>query len=100
MLNRNISVATGVTASNPPASRPAAGPCQRRTAAYSRPTEATPSNACGTSMLQLEKPKILPESPISHSDAGGLSTVMKLEGSREPKNNAFQLKVPACTAAA
>jgi hypothetical protein len=29
-----------------------------------------------------------------------LSTVMKLAGSKEPKNIAFQLRVPASTAAA
>jgi len=38
----------------------------------------------------------------AHADraAGGLSTVMKLPGSIEPKKNAFQLFVPALTAAA
>ncbi len=36
---------------------------------------------------------------IGHNDSGGLSTVMKLEASEEPKKNAFQLFVPACTAA-
>ena len=51
-------------------------------------------------MLQLLKPKIRPESSITHSDAGGLSTVMKFEESSEPKKNAFQLFVPAWTAAA
>ena len=52
LLNRKISAATGVTARAAPASRPAAGPCQRFTAAYSTATLATPSSACGTSMLQ------------------------------------------------
>ena len=33
-------------------------------------------------------------------DAGGLSTVMKLEESSEPKNQASQFFEPACTAAA
>ena len=51
-------------------------------------------------MLRLPKPKIRPDSAITHIDAGGLSTVMKLEESSEPKKNAFQLLVPACTAAA
>ena len=36
---------------------------------------------------------------MTQSAAGGLSTVMKLEESDEPKKNAFQLLVPACTAA-
>ncbi len=34
-----------------------------------------------------------------HRAAGGLSTVMKFEASDEPKKKAFQLLVPACTAA-
>ena len=37
---------------------------------------------------------------MTHSDAGGLSTVMKLPGSSEPKRKAFQLSVPLLTAAA
>ena len=36
---------------------------------------------------------------MTHSEAGGLSTVMKFEASNEPKKNAFQLLVPAWTAA-
>jgi hypothetical protein len=40
------------------------------------------------------------DSSITHSDAGVLSTVMKLDESNEPKKKAFQLLVPACTAAA
>ena len=30
---------------------------------------------------------------MSHSESGGLSTVMKLPGSSEPKNHAFQLSL-------
>jgi hypothetical protein len=37
---------------------------------------------------------------MSHSDSGGLSTVMKLPGSRAPKNQAFQLSLAERTAAA
>ena len=37
---------------------------------------------------------------MTHSDAGGLSTVMALPPSKEPKKKAFQLVDPACTAAA
>ena len=100
MLKRNISAATGVRASTSP-DRSAAGlPNQRRTAAYRSATEATPSSACGTSMLKLENPNSRPESSITQSDAGGLSTVMKFDGSSEPNRNAFQLCVPALTAAA
>ncbi len=50
-------------------------------------------------MLQELRPKIRAEISIGHKKAGGLSTVMKLEESEEPKNIAFQLFVPACTAA-
>ena len=100
LLKRNISAATGVTASTSPANSPAPGPNQRLTAACSSATAATPSTTDGISMLALLKPKIRPDSAITHSDAGGLSTVMKLDESSEPKNNAFQLLVPAWTAAA
>ena len=100
LSKRNISAATGVSASTAPAISAAAAPNQRRTAAYSTPTAATPSSACGTSRLHELKPKIRPDSSITHSDAGVLSTVMKLLESREPNRNAFQLFVPACTAAA
>ena len=51
-------------------------------------------------MLQLLKPKIRPDSSITQSEAGVLSTVMKFDESNEPKKNAFQLFVPAWTAAA
>ena len=39
------------------------------------------------------------EISIGHKNAGGLSTVMKLDESEDPKKKAFQLLVPACTAA-
>ena len=39
------------------------------------------------------------EISIGQSAAGDLSTVMKFDESKEPKKNAFQLFVPACTAA-
>ena len=100
LSNRNISAATGVSASVAPASSPAAGPNQRRTVAYSRATAATPSSACGTSRLQELRPNVRAESSITHSATGGLSTVMKLDESEEPKKAAFQLWVPAWTAAA
>jgi hypothetical protein len=52
-------------------------------------------SACGTRRLALENPKIRAESPITHSDAGGLSTVMKFSESSEPKNHAVQSFEPA-----
>jgi hypothetical protein len=51
-------------------------------------------------MLKLEKPRIRADSPMIHSDSGGLSTVMKLPGSSEPKNHAFQLTLADLAAAA
>ena len=50
-------------------------------------------------MLHELTPKIRAESSMTHRAAGGLSTVMKLAASEEPKKNAFQLLVPAWTAA-
>ena len=100
LLNLNIRAATGVSARTSPATSPAAGPNQRRTAAYSSATEATPSRACGTSIDHWLKPNTRPDSSMTHSEPGVLSTVMKLEESNEPKKKAFQLLVPAWTAAA
>src|SRR3984957_9914540 len=100
LLNRNIRAATGVSASTSPAISPAGGPNHRRTAAYSSPTEATPSSACGTSIDHWLNPKIRPDGSMTQSEAGVLSPVMKLDESNEPKKNAFQLLVPAWTAAA
>ena len=50
-------------------------------------------------MLHGLTPKTRADSPMTHSDAGGLSTVMKFAESNDPKKNAFQLLVPAWTAA-
>jgi hypothetical protein len=51
----------------------------------------------GTAMALT--PNTRAESSMTHSDAGGLSTVMKFDESKDPKKNAFQLVAPACTAA-
>jgi hypothetical protein len=99
LLKRKIRVATGVRAITAPARRPAAGPNQRRTHAYSSPTVATPISASGTSRLQELTPKRRADSPMTHRAAGGLSTVMKLEASEEPKKKAFQLWLAAWAAA-
>ena len=100
LSNRNIRTATGVSASVAPAIRPAPGPAQRRTAARSNATDATPMSASGTSIDHAVNPKIRPESPITQSAAGGLSTVMKFEESSDPNSSAFHDCVPAWTAAA
>ena len=60
---------------------------------------ASPSRTCGTSTDQLLTPKIRALSSIGHNDAGGLSTVIEFAASDEPNSAAFQLRVPACTAA-
>jgi hypothetical protein len=98
LLNRNISTATGVTASAAPDSSPAAGPATRRTVAKSFPTAATPIRACGTRMPQLLNPNSRTERPVTHSAAGVLSTVIALAASEDPKNQA-QLWLPAWAAA-
>ena len=95
LLNRNMRVATGVRASASPASRPATGPNQRRTVTESTPTVATPSSACGTRIDHELTPNRRAERSMTQSDAGGLSTVMKLAASEEPKKKAFQLWAPA-----
>ena len=100
LLNRNISTATGVAASRAPAASAVRGPDQRRTVRYSSPTAATPMSACGTSIDQELNPKIRPDSAMTHSDAGGLSTVMRPGASRAPNSHAFGDWVPAWTAAA
>ena len=100
MLKRNISTAAGVNASVAPAASATLGPDQRRTAAYSSATEATPISACGASIDHELNPKIRPERPMTHSEAGGLSTVIAFEESIEPNSSAFQDRVPACRAAA
>jgi len=97
---RNIRAATGVSAAALAAISPAAGPCQRRTVAYSSAAPATPSAACGSRRLQEFRPNDLAASSMTHSDPGVLSTVMKFEASNDPKKNAFQLLLPAWTAAA
>ena len=99
-MNRNISAATGVSASTAPAIRPAAGPLVRRTVAYSSATAATPISASGSSIVNALNPNSLPNKPITHSAAGGLSTVIALPASSEPNSHAFQSCVPACAAAA
>ena len=50
-------------------------------------------------MLNELSPSTRTDRAITHSEAGGLSTVIELPASEEPKKNAFQLSLPACTAA-
>src|SRR5437899_675270 len=99
MVKAEVKPATGVSATTAPARRPAAGPNQRRTAGKTIATVATPSRACGASTVQALKPKRRAAISMTQSEPGALSTVMKLEASREPKKKATQLFVPASTAA-
>ncbi len=99
LLKRNISAATGVSASAAPATRPPSAENRRRTVAYTAATVPTPISTCGASTLNELRPRSRAESAIGHSESGGLSTVMKFAASEDPKNIAFQLTLPACTAA-
>ena len=88
-----------------PAIRPAIAPrvgsaTMRRTVAYRTATAPTPISACGTKTAQLFIPNSRTDRPVTHSAAGGLSTVMKLLGSSEPKNHAVQSLAPDWAAAA
>ncbi len=66
--------------------------------ANSSPTVASVHSACGSSRLKEEKPNALADNPMSQIESGGLSTVMKLPGSSEPKNHAFRLTLADLTA--
>ena len=59
-------------------------PIHSRTMRWTMSTEATPAAAWGRSIDQVLKPKIRADSAMTHSEAGGLSTVMKLPLSIEP----------------
>ena len=72
---------------------------RRRIVAYSTATLATPISASGSRMLNGLSPKILIDSAMNHRLIGGLSTVIELAASEEPKKKAFQLTEPACAAA-
>ncbi len=99
MSKRNMSVATGVSASAAPARNPAPVPKDRRTAANTSHTLATPRSTSGTSTDHVLSPKIRTESSGSHREAGGLSTVIDPAASDEPHRNADQLFEPAWMAA-
>jgi hypothetical protein len=51
-------------------------------------------------MVQDDRPKPRTLRAMGHRASGGLSTVMALAGSREPKSIAFHDSAPACAAAA
>ena len=56
-------------------------------------------SAWGTRIDHELRPNSLTDSAMGHSESGGLSTVIVLPASDEPKKKAFQLVDPACTAA-
>lgn len=55
--------------------------------------------ACGASTLHGFTPNNRTERSVTHSAAGGLSTVIEFAASLDPKNIAVQLCEPACAAA-
>ncbi len=81
----------GVRVSTRAAISAAPSPAQRRTVRCSTSTPATPSNTCGRISAQPCIPKILLLITCGHSAAGGLSTVITLAGSKEPKRKLVQL---------
>ena len=99
LLKRNISTATGVSAITAPASRPAPGRTSGAPSRRARRPRRRRTEPRGTRIDHEFSPKIRTERPISHSEAGVLSTVMELPASEDPKKNAFQLSEPACAAA-
>ena len=74
-----------------PAMTAAAGPNDRFTARKRTPTVPTPASASGSRTLHELRPKSRTERPMTIVESGGLSTVMKLAASNEPKNQADQL---------
>lgn len=99
LLKRNISAATGVSANTPTAISPATGPKRRRTAVFSTAAVASAIRTWGARIAQEFSPNSRTDRAIGQSAAGGLSTVMALAESSEPKKSAFQLWLPAWTAA-
>src|SRR5215472_8904812 len=91
-----------IFARNPnPSSTPAATSHRERSRSIARCTQYADAVISSTrSASGSLNRNIRADSSITHSDAGVLSTVMKLEESNEPKKKAFHDRVPACTAAA
>ena len=56
-------------------------------------------SACGTRRLQEFSPNRRTDKAITQMLAGGLSTVIELAASLDPKRNASQFCDPACAAA-
>ena len=99
LSKRNISAATGVSASTAPARIPDRWPKYFRVIRYSSATDATPIRTSGTRIDHGLTPKIRALRPGIHSEAGGLSTVIEFAMSDDPKNHAFHDSEPAWTAA-
>ena len=56
-------------------------------------------SACGSRIANELRPSSRTDRAITQREAGGLSTVIELAASELPKKNAFQLSLPAWTAA-
>src|SRR5439155_10982417 len=89
----------GVSAATRPAITAAGEPIVRRTIAIRITTVPTPISASGRRTLHELSPNNRTERPITIVERGGLSTVMKLLASIEPKNQADQLCDAASAAA-
>lgn len=98
LLSRLMATVIGVSASTSAATVAATWPQIRFTDECRIQIVATPATICGAIICQVPKPRTRQDRPMTMSANGGLSTVRKLPGSSEPKNQAFQLCVPAQTA--
>ena len=95
-----MSAAAGVRAITTPARTAAGVPNGRRTARNRTPTLAIPSRAWGRRTDHELRPRIRTLRAMSQTAAGGLSRVMKLPASSEPKKNAPQSLAAAWAAIA
>jgi hypothetical protein len=84
LLWRETATAIGVKASTAPPTNPPARPNRRATRSYTKATDATPINACGTSKLGELHPNTRTESACTISASGGLSTVITPAASSDP----------------
>ena len=93
-----MSTAAGVSVATRAAIVAAAGPAVRRTMAYNTAIVATPKIASGSRIDHELRPNRRTDRPIAIVASGGLSTVMKFDGSSEPHNHADQSDAAACAA--
>ena len=100
MLTRPIATDAGITARASALASAARSDAKRFTVPCTSATDPTVHRTEGSSIENDEKPNTRADSPMSQIDSGGLSTVMKLPGSSDPKNSAFHDSLADFTAAA